>query len=62
MSWVNQMAKAMAMMQEACEANGEWNRCGDCPFNVYCTALMDAKLIDPCVGLDFSIPLEEKGV
>lgn len=60
MSWVNQMAKAMAMMEEACKANGEWNRCGDCPFDAYCAVLMEADLIDPCGGLEFSFQPEEK--
>lgn len=53
--WVLQMDKAMALLQEACESNGEWNDCYEhCPFCEYCNALMEVKLVDPFKGLDFS--------
>jgi len=55
LKWVLQMDEAMALLQEACQANSEWNACYEhCPFCEYCDALMDAKLVDPLKGLDFS--------
>ena len=49
--WQKQMLEGMRLMQEACGANGQWNHCCECPFDAYCTALMDAELIDPFDGL-----------
>lgn len=55
LKWVLQMDEAMALLQEACKANEEWDTCYEhCSFCEYCTALMDAKLVDPFKGLDFS--------
>ena len=55
LKWVLKMDEAMALLQEACESNGDWTACNKhCPFSDYCTALMDAGLVDPFKGLDFS--------
>lgn len=53
--WQKKMLKGMSMMREACGANGEWNKCKECPFDAYCTALMEANLIDPFEGLDWEL-------
>lgn len=53
MDWKQKMIEAMKQMSEACQENSEWTKCAACPFDEYCTALMDAKLIDPFEGLNF---------
>ena len=59
LKWVLQMDEAMTLMQEACQNNHDWTACRrHCPFDEYCTALMDAKLVDPNLGLDFSAELD----
>lgn len=57
MNWIETMKQAMATLQNACQSNTEWSACNKCPFDRYCTALMDAELIDPFEGLKFQ---EEK--
>lgn len=49
--WKAKMALAMNMMEEACHENEEWTKCDSCPFDTYCTALMNAALIDPFEGV-----------
>lgn len=49
--WQKKMVQGMRLMQEACAENGAWNECKNCPFGHFCTALMDAALIDPFEGL-----------
>ena len=51
--WQLKMAQAMDVMQEACEENKDWSKCHLCPFDTFCTALMDAKLIDPHEGINW---------
>ena len=51
MMWQEKMKKAMEDMVAACQANGSWTDCKNCPFDTYCTALMDERLIDPYEGL-----------
>lgn len=59
LKWVLQMDEAMTLLQEACKENGEWDACYEhCPFCEYCNVLMDAKLVDPFKGLDFSNELD----
>lgn len=45
MDWKQKMAEGMRLISEACNANGEWDKCKECPFDKYCTALMEADLI-----------------
>ena len=49
--WQKKMLEGMRLMQEACKENGQWNQCCECPFDAYCTALMDAELLDPFKGV-----------
>lgn len=51
MDWQKKMLEGMRLMQEACSDNGHWTKCHICPFDSYCTALMDAELIDSFEGL-----------
>ena len=53
MDWQAKMAQAMDMIQEICKEQDGWNNCASCPFDRYCTALMDANLIDPFKGIDW---------
>ena len=53
MDWKEKMDLGMKTIQEACKENEDWTKCKDCPFNEYCTTLMDAKLIDPFEGITF---------
>ena len=55
MDWKQKMTEGMRLMREACNANGEWNKCHHCPFDRYCTALMVDGLIDPFEGLDWEL-------
>ena len=51
MDWKQKMIEGMRLIREACNTNDEWNQCERCPFDKYCTALMEANLIDPVEGL-----------
>ena len=53
MTWQAKMAQAMDMMQEACNENKDWDKCHTCPFDDFCTALMDAELIEPYGGINW---------
>ena len=53
MDWKEKMLIGMKQIQEACQENKEWCKCKECPFDEYCTALMDEELIDPLEGIDF---------
>ena len=53
MDWKSKMSLGMKMIQEACQDNEKWNHCAECPFDAYCTALMDENLIDPFEGVNF---------
>ena len=39
MTWIEEMEKAMKLMQAVCTKNEEWARCWKCPFNNYCSCL-----------------------
>lgn len=55
MDWQKKMLEGMRLMLEACGENNQWSNCPRrCPFNDYCTALMDASAIDPLTGLDWN--------
>ena len=58
-NWIEKMKKGMEMISEACQENREWTKCRFCPFDKYCTALMEAKLIDGFDG-PFYPPKEEE--
>lgn len=53
MDWQKKMLEGMRLMLEACGENDQWHNCHRCPFDEYCTALMDAAQIDPLTGLDW---------
>jgi len=46
MDWIAEMRAGMEMMQEACRKNTEWNKCSECPFDEYCTILMEQSVKD----------------
>lgn len=52
-SWKKEMSKAMDKIQEICKEQDGWNNCPECPFDRYCTALMDAELVDPFEGINW---------
>ena len=49
-SWIEEMKEGMEMISKACKKNSEWTKCQKCPFDSYCTALMEAELVDPFDG------------
>lgn len=53
MDWKSKMRFGMKMIQEACQENESWDRCAECPFDAYCTVLMDEHLISPLDGVNF---------
>lgn len=54
MKWINHMKEAMKAVEAACAENTMWDRCRECPFDDYCTALMDAELFGPRDGAVFT--------
>ena len=46
MDWVSEMRAGMDMMAKACKKNEDWAKCSDCPFDEYCTILMDRSIKD----------------
>lgn len=54
MDWQKKMLEGMRLMLEACGENNQWSNCYRCPFDEYCTALMDADEIDSFMGLDWT--------
>ena len=54
------MTEGMRLIREACNTNVEWDKCKECPFDKYCTALMDENLIDPFEGLDWELDSDSK--
>lgn len=42
MDWIKEMKEAMLKLQEACE-HAEFTECHKCPFNEYCTILLESK-------------------
>ena len=55
MDWQKKMLDGMRLLREACRENKEWDKCQKCPFDEYCTALMNEKLVDPFEGLDWEL-------
>ncbi|MDV3429540.1 MAG: hypothetical protein LIR50_21370 [Bacillota bacterium] len=53
MTWQAQMAQAMDTIQKVCKEQNKWDRCAECPFDRFCTALMEAELIDPFEGINW---------
>ena len=54
MKWIKHMEEAMKAVEAACAENTMWDRCRECPFDDYCTALMDAELFEPRGGAFFT--------
>lgn len=54
MTWQTKMGQAMDAMREACRENNDWTKCHTCPFDIYCTALMDVKLFNPLEGIEWA--------
>ena len=54
MGWKEKMTAGMQMIADACGENGEWNECKNCPFDKFCTALMNAELVDPFGIIDWN--------
>lgn len=52
-TWQEKMIQGMKLIKEACHENDEWNACSSCPFDFYCTALMDEEVIDKYDGVDW---------
>lgn len=50
MDWKSEMRAGMEMMHKACEKNTEWSKCYDCPFDEWCTMLMERSIKD---GYDY---------
>ena len=53
MDWKEKMFLSMKQTQEACQENENWYHCAECPFDEYCTALMNEELIDSFKGILF---------
>lgn len=60
MDWKQKMTEGMRLISEACNANDEWDKCKECPFDAYCTALMDENLIDPFEGSIWELDSDSK--
>ena len=50
MDWISEMRAGMEMMRKACKKNKEWSKCNDCPFDEWCTMLMERSIKD---GYDY---------
>lgn len=55
MNWAQKMLEGMRLIREACDSNEEWSKCDKCPFDKYCTALMEVDLIDPFEGVNWEL-------
>ena len=40
--WEKKVAEGMRLIAEGCSENKEWNKCAECPFDDFCTAINDA--------------------
>ena len=58
--WQKKMLEGMRIMQEACKDNEHWNQCCECPFDKFCTAIMDAGLFDPFEGINWNYAAEDE--
>lgn len=47
MDWVEKMKVAMLRVQEACQTNDKWSNCQNCPFDEYCTVLLEHGFGEP---------------
>ena len=47
MDWIKEMREAMLKLQEACRKNTTWAECYKCPFDEYCTVLLESKVDIP---------------
>ena len=56
-TWKEKMIFAMTLLKEACEANTNWDKCEECPFDDYCDCIM--KKFNGRIPAEFEI--EEKG-
>ena len=45
--YVEEMKEAMMMLHEACRRNEYWNNCYQCPFDIYCDAMLRNDLGTP---------------
>jgi len=48
---------AMTLAKEACEANTDWTKCVECPFEKYCDCIM--RNFDGMIPAEFEIEEEE---
>lgn len=39
--WMYKIAQGMALIKEGCAMNEYWSDCDYCPFDEYCSAIMD---------------------
>lgn len=46
--WIRKMNLAMQVLVDACGENDEWPKCQHCPFDNYCTTLIEAGYGNPC--------------
>lgn len=60
MDWKQKMTEGMRLISEACNANSEWDKCKECPFDAYCTALMEADLINLFEGSIWELDSDSK--
>ncbi|MBR4155419.1 MAG: hypothetical protein IKU01_01770 [Bacteroidales bacterium] len=44
--WKDTVREGMKLIQKGCRENEEWNGCAECPFDVYCTILMEDDTIE----------------
>ena len=54
MDWKDKMRKGMKLIKEACQENEGWSSCSKCPFDIFCTGLMEKNLIDPFEGVNWN--------
>lgn len=57
MDWVEKMKVAMLRVQEACQTNDKWSNCQNCPFDEYCTVLLEHGFGEPS---EWEIEIESK--
>ena len=56
-TWKETMNFAMTLAKEACEANIDWTKCIECPFEKYCDCI--TRNFDGMIPAEFEI--EEEG-
>lgn len=50
-TWNEKVLEGMRLIQEGCRENEEWNGCATCPFDEYCTVLMEEDSISKFEGV-----------